>query len=288
MGSGRIAKMADESDGRLLLPSEIVVCKSSDKAGGATLRHRHNYVQSGLLLSGAYRIDLDDTHHMDVRPGDFFCVARRQEHIVAASGPEDVDCLDLRFKVRDAECPCPDARLDGSRMVGVMAGRTFKIAAGHTRQIRLILESMLSLMPLPDDVRGLALCMRMMALASLVECLPLETCKDVDAQRPGHLAVVKALDIIHNQYRKPLSVSGLAASAGVSAAHLTRLFQQETGRSPKQHLLVRRIEVAKRLLILRDNASMKDIAFQTGFADQHQFSRTFRRMAGCAPSEFLA
>jgi transcriptional regulator GlxA family with amidase domain len=54
------------------------------------------------------------------------------------------------------------------------------------------------------------------------------------------------------------------------------------GQSPVDYLRRHRIGLAKELLI-RTSLSVKDIAEQVGYAEQSQFSRTFRKSESVSP-----
>jgi transcriptional regulator GlxA family with amidase domain len=83
-----------------------------------------------------------------------------------------------------------------------------------------------------------------------------------------------------------LTLDDLAGSAGVSRFHFARLFRVSTGSSPMAYLMRLRIGRAK-LLLLRGDRSVCDIAAALGFCDQSHFSRTFRRITGQTPREFV-
>jgi len=83
-----------------------------------------------------------------------------------------------------------------------------------------------------------------------------------------------------------LTLDDLAGAAGVSRFHFARLFRVSTGASPMNYLMKLRIVRAK-LLLLRNDRSVCDVAAALGFCDQSHFSRTFRRMTGQTPREFV-
>lgn len=77
----------------------------------------------------------------------------------------------------------------------------------------------------------------------------------------------------------------LAALAGVSAAHLRRLFRSSIGLSPVQCLRLLRLEWSAAVL-LRSARPVQAIAAHCGFADPFTFSRNFRARFGVSPSAF--
>lgn len=82
-----------------------------------------------------------------------------------------------------------------------------------------------------------------------------------------------------------IDLARTARVANLSPFHFLRLFTRVLGVTPHQYLLRSRLRHAARLLVERDRA-ITDIAYQVGFADLSNFTRTFRRVAGVSPREF--
>ena len=91
----------------------------------------------------------------------------------------------------------------------------------------------------------------------------------------------------HMQERLPqrIELDELATIAGLSTAHFSRAYKLATGFAPYQWQLHMRIRTAQELLEARD-PTLDDVAETCGFADGSHFARTFRRFAGCTPSEW--
>jgi AraC-like DNA-binding protein len=86
---------------------------------------------------------------------------------------------------------------------------------------------------------------------------------------------------------EPLDVPTLARIAHVSPAHFSRLFRSTFGETPHRYLQRRRVERA--MFLLRESEqSVTDICMAVGFASLGTFSRTFRDIVGCAPSQYRA
>ena len=86
-----------------------------------------------------------------------------------------------------------------------------------------------------------------------------------------------------------LDVDTVAASVGVSARHLGRLFAAQQG-SVGRYVLEQRLRRAS--LDLRDPSMashrISDISYRWGFASQAHFATSFKKRYGCSPSEFRA
>jgi AraC family transcriptional regulator len=55
---------------------------------------------------------------------------------------------------------------------------------------------------------------------------------------------------------------------------------------PHQHVILRRVERARRLLQQDPDLSLAEIAVCAGFSDQSQFSRPSQRLVGTTPGQF--
>lgn len=82
-----------------------------------------------------------------------------------------------------------------------------------------------------------------------------------------------------------LTLESVAAYAGFSKFHFSRLFKDFIGISFSQYLVRQRIHKAK-LLLLTTNAGITDIAMESGFNSSSTFNRAFSGEAGMSPSDF--
>jgi len=95
-----------------------------------------------------------------------------------------------------------------------------------------------------------------------------------------------ALAMIDEGYAEPLTVDDLARTAGLSRFHFSRLFREQVGASPYQHLVSVRVERAAELL-RRGGRSVTEAALSVGFQDLSRFSRAFAQRFGCRPSQMM-
>ena len=112
------------------------------------------------------------------------------------------------------------------------------------------------------------------ALAALYETL------DICAAPapPRGIRTVKTL--IDDNFTIPsFRVETLCRDAGLSHAHLLRLFKAEYGVTVQQYVTARRMELAKELLYTTD-LSVSSVAISCGFADETHFMKTFKKTTG--------
>jgi AraC family transcriptional regulator len=101
--------------------------------------------------------------------------------------------------------------------------------------------------------------------------------------RLGHRALQRIRDYILANLAEPIEVDDLAALAGRSAFHFSRVFSGSVGMTPYRYVVHLRLQAA--LALIRERRmSLAEIAADTGFADQSHMSRWIRRVHGIAPS----
>lgn len=97
-------------------------------------------------------------------------------------------------------------------------------------------------------------------------------------------AIEKAKDWMFRQLHEKITMRTLAAQAGISEFHFSRLFKSYTTFSPYQYLIQLRLAHAKKLL--RDaSKSVTEVAYESGFSSFSNFINTFRRHFGHSPSK---
>lgn len=96
---------------------------------------------------------------------------------------------------------------------------------------------------------------------------------------PGWL--VRAEGLLHEGFRTPLTLRGVAREVGVHPVHLARVFRTRHGCSVSEYLrTLRLIEAGS--LILRGR-SLAEAACEAGFCDQAHLCRWFARLLGTSP-----
>jgi AraC-like DNA-binding protein len=97
----------------------------------------------------------------------------------------------------------------------------------------------------------------------------------------------KALQFIHRNYRKQITLEMVAKETAMSKFHFSRMFKMHMGLSFKQYLNRKRIEAAKSLIV-NNGYNITEASFAVGFNDASYFSRVFRELEGGAPKRLLA
>jgi AraC family transcriptional regulator len=101
---------------------------------------------------------------------------------------------------------------------------------------------------------------------------------------PGY-RLRRVLDYMGDNLAGDLSLSELAAVAGMSPHYFAEMFRKSTGHAPHRYVLLQRIERAKRGLC-DTRCSVLEVGLDNGFQNLSHFARIFRKFVGTSPSDF--
>ena len=92
----------------------------------------------------------------------------------------------------------------------------------------------------------------------------------------------QALEFIEANLTAELTLTELAATAGLSVSHFRAGFRDSVGVPVHQYVIERRLERAKGLL-MREDCSIAEVALASGFAHQSHLARHMQRATGLSP-----
>jgi AraC-like DNA-binding protein len=129
---------------------------------------------------------------------------------------------------------------------------------------------------------------RLALVASLVETLvPIPPANTCNCTRAGlsNRRLARVLAYIDANIAEPITLSNLAAAAGLSRMYFARQFRVATGIRPHEYVLRRRIERSQQLLTATSDA-LVDVALSVGFQTQAHFTTVFRKIVGNTPRQW--
>lgn len=94
-----------------------------------------------------------------------------------------------------------------------------------------------------------------------------------------------AKQFIEENLSRDFSLEEVAERIGLNASYFSQLFKQKTGETFAQYRIRRRMEKAKHLLAI-PHQKITDVSFEVGYADHPHFTKTFKKVIGCTPSEY--
>lgn len=87
------------------------------------------------------------------------------------------------------------------------------------------------------------------------------------------------------QYAGIPTVAYLAAELNLSANYLGDLIKKETGKTAQEQIQIKLLQIAKEK-IFEPNRSVREIAYELGFAYPQHFTRFFKQHSGYTPNDF--
>lgn len=137
---------------------------------------------------------------------------------------------------------------------------------------------------LADGAEGFALEETALAVVAQVQCALHAGAAPAPVARQDERALIAA-HCIDQRAGEPLKLDDVAAAAGLGSFHLVRVFRRSIGVTPHQYLM--RVRLLRAMRLLRDTARpITDVAYEAGWSDLSNFTRTFRRDVGCTPGNF--
>jgi len=98
--------------------------------------------------------------------------------------------------------------------------------------------------------------------------------------------VLRALNVIHQEYMNNINVNYVSEKLNVSESYLMHMFKDQLGTTFNKILVDTRIREAKSLLKTGE-FRVKEVAYKVGFNDEKYFTMIFKRNTGLTPSEFI-
>jgi len=127
--------------------------------------------------------------------------------------------------------------------------------------------------PLAVDELSIDVCRAVLAAQKVASPAPLLGCG---------ATLAKAKEFLHTHYRGAISLSDVAAAAGVTPVYLTQLFKRSLGLNLYQYVTALRLNES--LFALLDAPDLTTLALDLGFSSHSHFTSVFRARFGTTPS----
>lgn len=91
---------------------------------------------------------------------------------------------------------------------------------------------------------------------------------------------------IEKHLNERLSLEVIAQKANFSPFHFHRVFKTIVGETLNEYIIRQRLEYAANTLLHRQNISISELSYKSGFGSNATFSRAFKKAYGMSPSEY--
>ncbi len=91
---------------------------------------------------------------------------------------------------------------------------------------------------------------------------------------------------IDEHYMEDLSVAQLSEKIGLTPNYFSKIFHDRMGKTFSAYLTEVRVAQAKRILLVRKDVKIKDVALMVGYFSSRYFTNVFRKITGYYPSDF--
>ena len=94
----------------------------------------------------------------------------------------------------------------------------------------------------------------------------------------------KAIALVNQKIKYPLQVNDIANEIGITSRHLSRIFKEATGESPRQYFRKLRVNAARQM-ILYTNEKIGEIALSVGFSSASILRSHYIDLFSLSPEE---
>jgi AraC-like DNA-binding protein len=109
---------------------------------------------------------------------------------------------------------------------------------------------------------------------------PLEPSDQQSFQKLGRIC-----GFVTESFREDIDSTDIALSADIHPKYAMSVFKKSTGLTLNEYVSLMRLSYAQALL-LRDSASVLQVAMASGFGSLSAFNKCFRKVSGVSPSDF--
>lgn len=242
--------------------------------------HWHTEFEFVLVLDGCFKLSLDG-NEIALKKGD---VALIPGNVVHGGSPENCiyECI-----VLDIPCLLGENKVCKNQLYDILNSRSAtinKYSAGC--KINRLADGMFEAME--KEYLGYELTVEGLLLQILGELIK-DNCysnvQDTANYSKRTYQLKKALEFIHTNFNRTITLSELADESGMSPKYFCRFFKEMVNRTPIDYLNFYRIERACQVIAQGDK-SITEIALDCGFGDLSYFIKTFKKHKGISPKQY--
>lgn len=249
--------------------------------------HMHRTVEIFICLSGRTTITVQNVP-VEVLPGEYMAVFPNVLHSTDMSGDQPCNIYQLHFHsdyLSEASGGGPPMSELRFTLELTLDRRKF-LKGRSTPQLEACLSGIRDEMALRRDGGEKMLDCYMKQLDVLLS-------RDLSAHADGgrlyeNRYLVSAALYINEHFMEKITVSGIAAAAGVSSRYLTRLFQEQMNLGVSIYVTYVRISKAIDYMFANPQYPLTALALDMGFSSQQHFSKVFKEKMGLPPKKYFS
>lgn len=246
-------------------------------------RHWHTCIELIMPIKGDYHLEYDN-QKVTLREHDILLLCPGALHSIEA-------CPGERF-IFQAEMPAVTSLQSIASMMTILYP-AIVIAPETSRdaypRIRQLMEEIIEEYQTASVMYEASIYSKLLEMMVLIRRSHTAITKPIGAsgskQREYLEKFMDVCNYINDHCTEDLTLEDVAARAGFSKYHFSRLFKQFANVSFYKYLNQKRIETAERLLV-NPSMSVTDVSLSSGFSSLSSFIRMFKLIKGCTPSEY--
>lgn len=254
----------------------------SDKEEQVKDMHIHDCCEILLCMSDNQKFLIGESV-FEANKNDMFFVNQFEIHKLTDN--ENNFCRRYVFKVHPQFC-----LLNSTQSTDLSAcfynknfGKKITLTQQQSETLVKLFESLKETGEYGDDVLANAAAIKILVLANRF----IFNASSVDIGTPytGNSLVHSVVDYINGHLLDCINLDELSLTHFVSKNHLCRIFKKQTGTTIVNYIILRRIAEAKKFL--SEGYDVKETCEKCGFNDYSHFIRTFRKIVGVPPKQYI-
>ncbi len=252
-------------------------------AGFHSAPHLHPTVEILQCLSGAFYGEIRGVQ-ADVQAGEYLAVFPNVPHSITVDPRGDCRILQIHLHCSESQESENISALCNPFFTEQNMQKVRFLKAGCSTQLSACLSGILeeAAAKAPGGKEMLSAYVRQMMI------LMSRDLRKQDAGWDGKCTyVTRAVQYIGKHYMEKLTVTEVAAAAGVSSRYLNRLFQEHLGLSLSAYTADVRLSRAIDYKLFHPAYPLSQLALDVGFGSQQHFCRIFKEKMGISPNKYF-
>lgn len=243
--------------------------------------HVHDFTEVKIILSGNFTYVIDDVRYA-VTKGNIIILKPGLKHIKVI--PEGVQVEEFNYALGDFQIK----NLPPNYLIEPDADLIYSMPLFQPDILRCINET-ISEQEKNEPYCDLLIKASILKLTSLLY-RGMNASRDKSEKARLNFATSEKTNVVNTileylsqNYMKPISLYRLAHNMYLSPVYISKIFKEETGESPINHLIRIRLTKANELLSA-GNIPIKTVARNVGYEDAYYFSKLYKKYYGIPPS----